>query len=333
MQKFVNQKEKMLDESIIGFVKCYRHTVAHTGCHRTLRYAKAPVEGKVGVVSGGGWGHDPAFAGYIGRHMVDAVAIGDTFSPPSVESFVEAFRAADAGVGVACLYGNFPADTQSVEQAIAEVTREGIRVKCAIANDDVAETDKTKRRGATGEVLLWKVGGAAAAQGYDLDAVIEVSQRVADNTRSIAVGLASCIVPEIGRPKYLIERGTMEIGVSHHGLMSKDTYKLRSADETAERMLSDILQSMPMSYGEEAMVFLSGLGNTMLSELHILYSRVDDLMAEKGIRIHRAMAGNYFTSLDMMGATLTLMRLDDEIKRLMNFPAYPVAFDHFNHCD
>lgn len=333
MQKFVNQKEKMLDESITGFVKCYRHTVAHTGCPRTLRYTKAPVEGKVGVVTGGGWGHHPAFTGYIGKHMVDAVAIGDTFSPPSAESFSEAFRAADAGMGVACLYGNFPADIESVERAVAEVAREGIRVKSVIANDDVAEADETKRRGATGEVLLWKAGGAAAALGYDLDAVIEVSGRVVDNTRSIAVGLASCIIPETGRSNYLIERGTMEIGVSHHGLMSKDTYKLRSADETAERMLSDILQAMPMHEGEEAMVVLSGLGNTMLSELHILYSKVDDLLMEQGIRIHRAMAGNFFTSLDMMGATLTVMRLDEELKRLMEYPAYPVAFDHFNHCE
>ncbi len=330
MQKFVNQKEKMVDESIAGFVNCYKNTVERLECERSLKYSQAPIREKVGIVTGGGWGHDPAFMGYLGKNMLDAVAIGNTFSPPSAEAFAAAFRAADAGRGVVCLFGNFPQDIASVNAAVSLVSKEGIVVKTIISNDDVAETDQSKRRGATGEVLLWKIAGAAAALRYSLEDVVLVCQRALDNMRTIAVGLASCIIPEIGRPNYLIERGTMEIGVSHHGLMSKETCKLRSAQETAEIMLANLLQSITLTSGDDVLVMLSGLGNTMLSELYILYNHVEDALRDRDINIYRSMAGNYFTSLDMMGATLTILRLDSELKELIELPAFPAAFDQFS---
>lgn len=330
MQKFVNRTEDMVDESIIGFVKCYNKKVSKTECQRALKYCKAPIADKVGIVSGGGWGHDPAFIGYIGRNMLDAVAIGDTFTPPSSAAFAAAFRAADAGKGVVCLYGNFPKDIESVNNAIATVAAEGITVKSIVSNDDVAESEIKHRRGATGEVLLWKISGAAAALGYDLDKIVAVSKKTIASMGTIAVGLASCIIPETGRPNYLIERGTMEVGVSHHGLMSKDTCKLRTADETADIMLDDILAALPCHEGDEVVIMLSGLGNTMLSELYILFNRVDERLKDMGVKIYRSMAGNYFTSLDMMGATLTVMKVDSELKELLDYPAFPAAFDHFS---
>lgn len=329
MQKFVNVKEKMVDESIEGFANCYGNAVTVLDYKRALKYTPGPVPGKVGIVAGGGWGHDPAFMGYLGKNMLDAVAIGNTFSPPEPEAFEAAFRAADSGKGVACLYGNFPMDIANASFAATMVANEGIVVKTVMANDDVAETDPAKRRGATGEVLLWKIGGAAAALGYDLDGVIRVCQRAANQTRSIAVGLASCIIPETGRPNYLIERGTMEVGVSHHGLISKETVKLRSAQETAEMMMSMVTHDGVFSAGDNVLVMISGLGNTMLSELYILSKHISGILKDKGIAIHRTMAGNYFTSLDMMGAALTVLKLDDELKALIDYPAYPVAFNHF----
>jgi len=329
MQKFVNGQNSMVDESIIGFVKCYPDIVAHTDCARTLKYTKAPVADKVGVVSGGGWGHEPAFMGYIGKNMLDAVAIGNTFTPPSVESFCAAFRAADAGKGVVCLYGNYPKDIVNAEKAIEIVAAEGIRVISVISNDDIATTDPRTRRGTTGEVFLWKIGGAAAALGYDQELVARVSMKALNNTRSIGVGLASCIIPEVGRPNYLIEKGTMEIGVGHHGLPGSDTCKLKSADATAEIMLSELIKDMPLSRGDRVAVMMSGLGNTMLSELHILFSKVYDVLQGSGIAIHRAYVGNYFTSLDMMGATLTLMRTDEELRRLLDYPGYAASLNHF----
>lgn len=329
MQKLFNDPACMVDESIVGFVKCHSKFVSHTDCARTLKYTGAPVEGKVGIVTGGGSGHDPAFMGYIGKNMLDAVAIGNIFTPPSAESFYTAFKAADSGKGVACLFGNYPADIASVEIAIKRAQEEGIEVKMVIANDDVATPDPETRRGNTGEVLLWKMGGAAAALGYDLDGVVSVSKKALSRMRSIGIGLASCIIPEVGRPNYLIEMGTMEIGVGHHGFSSKDTCKLKSANATADIMISEILKDMPLGSGDNVAVMVSGLGNTMLSEMNILYSRVYDVLKEQAIDIHHAFIGNYFTSLDMMGVTLTIMHLDDELKKLLDLPAHSVALSHF----
>jgi len=331
MQKLFNDPARMVDESIIGFVKCYSGLVAHTEYARTLKYAKAPIVGKVGVVSGGGSGHDPAFMGYIGENMLDAVAIGDIFTPPLPDAFYYAFKEADSGKGVVCLFGNYPRDIKSAEIAAERVAKEGIVVKMVIANDDVATPDPKTRRGNTGEVFLWKIGGAAASLGYDLDGVVAVSQKALSQTRSIGIGLASCIIPEVGRPNYIIEMGTMEIGVGHHGQSSKDTCKLKTANDTADIMVNEILKDMRIGAGSEVAVMISGLGNTMRSELNILFSRVYDVLTGKGIRIHHTFIGNYFTSLDMMGVTLTIMNLDDELKMLLDLPAHPVALSHFTY--
>ncbi len=336
MQKLYNDAATMVDESIAGFVKCYKDQVAHTDCARTLRYIQAPVQGKVGIVSGGGAGHDPAFMGYIGKNMLDAVAIGNIFMPPSVESFYTAFKTADSGKGVVCLYGNYPKDIESVQEAVKLAKKDGIIVKTVVANEDVANSNPKQRRGMTGEVLLWKIGGAAASLGYGLDDVVKASKKALSRMRTIGIGLASCTIPEVGRPNYVIELGTMEIGVGHHGFSSMDTCKLKSADATADIMVDEILKDMPLKEGDKAAVMISGLGNTMISEMNILYSRVFDVLTERKIDIHHSFIGNYFTSLDMMGVTLTVMNLDDELTRLLDLPAYPVALNDFaysNHND
>jgi dihydroxyacetone kinase-like protein len=336
MQKLYNDPACMVNESIAGFVKCYQDEVAHTGCDRTLKFKAAPVAGKVGIVSGGGSGHDPAFMGYIGKNMLDAVAIGNIFTPPSIESFYTAFKEADAGQGVVCLIGNYPKDIANVRAAIELAKNDGISVKMVIVNEDVAISDTKLRRGMTGEVLLWKIAGAAASLGYSLDDVLEVSKKALCRLRSIGIGLASCIMPESGRPNYVIELGTMEIGVGHHGFSSMDTCKLKSANATADIMVDEIIKDMPLVDGDSVAVMISGLGNTMLSEINILFSRVYDVLAERRIGIHHSFIGNYFTSLDMMGVTLTMMSLDDELTRLLDIPAYPVALNDFaysNHND
>lgn len=329
MQKLYNDPANVVDESITGFVKCYHTFVEKTDCARTLKYTKAPVIDKVGVVTGGGSGHDPAFMGYIGKNMLDAVAIGDIFTPPSVESFCTAFKAADAGKGVICLFGNYPKDIANVEAAIELVKTDGIDVKTVVANDDVAITEHVTRRGMTGEVLLWKIGGAAAAMGYDLEEVVSVSKKALSRMRTIGVGLSSCIIPEVGHPNYIIEMGTMEIGVGHHGFSSLDTCKLKTANATADIMVDELLKDIPLEKNDTVVVMISGLGNTTLSELNILYGRVHDVLTKKMINIYHAFVGNYFTSLDMKGATLTVMSIDEELKRLLDLPAYSVALSHF----
>ena len=329
MQIFCNETSDIVDDSIKGFIKCHHRHVSHTECPRTIKLKKAPIAGKVGVVSGGGSGHAPAFMGYIGENMLDAVAIGNIFTPPSSESFYNAFKAADSGNGVICLYGNYIADIESAQEAINRAANDGIIVKTVIANDDVATSDKNTRRGLTGEIFLWKIGGAAAALGYDLDGVVAVTEKAMQNTRSIGVGLSSCIIPEVGRPNYIIEEGTMEIGVGHHGFSSLDTCKLKSADKTIDLMLDEILKDMPQKKDNEIAIMMNGLGNTMLDELNILYSRLDDVLKGMGVKTAHAYLGNFFTSLDMRGVTLTIMTLDSELKKLLEFPAYPVALNCF----
>lgn len=331
MQKFANDPSNMVNESIRGFVKCYPDIVTYTESERVLKSTSAQDKNRVGVATGGGFGHDPAFIGYIGQNMLDTVAAGEIFMTPALEDLCIAFRHADTGQGVACLYGNYERDIACVEKAIEIVKKEGIIVKSVIANDDVALSDPDKRRGSAGEILMWKVGGAAASLGYGLDDVIRVAQKAVDNTKSISVGLASCIIPMVGRPNYLIETGTMEIGVGHHGTSSLDTCKLRTADATVDIMLDSILRDMPLNEGEEVAVLVSGLGNTMLMELHILFNRIYDVMQEKSIKIHRSYVGNYFTSLDMMGASISVMKLDDELKEMMDVPVYTAAFNHFHN--
>lgn len=325
MQKFVNRPEDMVAEDISGFVKCYPGLVKNSGADVVLSYKHAPVPGKVGIVTGGGSGHDPAFTGYIGKNLVDAVAVGTIFVPPPPEVFYEAFRQADSGSGVACLCGNYTADLNSIEQAVKMAEADGIKVKTVIAMDDVSTMEADKRRGLSGEIFMWKIGGAAAAAGYSLDAVAAVAHKAISNTRSMGVGLSSCILPIEGRPNYLIEAGTMEIGVGHHGMASLDTCKLKTANEAVEIMLRKILEDMPLKRGDRTAVLISGLGNTMLMELHILFGRAYDILKDIGVEVLWSRAGNYFTSLDMMGATISVMRLDDELLKLLETPCDSAA--------
>ena len=329
MQRLFNDPAAMVDEAIAGFVKSHQAQVERTSCGRTLKCRFAPVPGRVGVVSGGGAGHDPAFIGYLGKNMLDAVAIGDIFTSPSPFAFYTAFKEADSGAGVLCIYGNYPKDRECVEEAIAIARKDGIKVSTVVVNEDIATPDPETRRGMTGEVLLWKIGGGAASLAYDLPGVTQICERALRQTRSIGVGLSSCIIPAVGKSNYTIEPGTMEIGVGHHGFSSKDTCKLKTANETADIMLGEILKEMPLTKGERIAVMLSGLGGTMQSELNILYSRISDVLEQDKITVHQSFVGNYFTSLDMIGVTLTIMKLDDELANLMDIPAYPVAISDF----
>lgn len=326
--RIVNNPDYVVEDMLKGFAKAHPDLVAATSNPRVLKYAGAPVAGKVGVVTGGGSGHKPAFIGYIGKNMCDAVAVGEIFTSPAAVAFQDAMRAADSGRGVACLYGNYAGDNMNVKMAIRKLSREGITVKTVVANDDCVSAPKDemdKRRGVAGEVLMWKVGGAKAAMGADLDAVIAAAQKAIDNTRSMGIGTAPCTIPAVGHPNFHIEEGSMEVGIGHHGEPGVSVEPLVTADEMADKMLDIILPDLPFAEGDEVVVLLSGLGATPVMEQYIVYSRVADVLAEKGIRVYRSYVGNYFTSLEMMGVTLTLMKLDDELKECIDYPADSVG--------
>ncbi len=332
MQRIINDPDNVVEDMLKGYVKNHSDLVSSTDNPRVLKYKSAPIDGKVGIVTGGGSGHKPAFIGYIGKNMVDAVAVGEVFSSPTAKAFLDAFKAADAGKGVACLYGNYAGDNMNVKMAIQMAKSEGIEVKTVVANDDVASAPKTereKRRGVAGEVLMWKIGGAKAVQGGSLDEVINAAQKAINNTRSIGIGLTSCTIPAVGKPNFEIPEGKMEVGIGHHGEPGIEVTDLKSADEMAKLMVNKIIADLPFIENDEIAVLLSGLGATPAMELYILYKEIPDLLKDKGISIYKSYIGDYFTSLDMMGATLTFMKLDEELKDLLDMRANSMGFKEF----
>lgn len=332
MNRIVNNPDYMVEDMLKGFVKAHPDLVSATDNPRVIKNVSAPIKDKVGIVTGGGSGHKPAFIGYIGRNMCDAVAVGEIFSSPTAVAFEDAMRAADSGKGVACLYGNYAGDNMNVKMAVRKMKAVGILVKTVVANDDCASAPKDereKRRGVAGEVFMWKVGGAKAAMGGSLDEVIAAAQKAIYNTRSIGIGTAPCTIPAVGHPNFAIEDGTMEVGIGHHGEPGVNVEPLATADAMAEKMLSYILPDLPFQTGDEVAVLVSGLGATPVMEQYILFGKVVDLLGEHGIRVHRSYVGNYFTSLEMMGVTLTVMKLDEELKACVDYPADCVGLKQF----
>lgn len=332
MQKIINNPGNVVDEMLQGFVSVHSDLVTVTDNERVLKYKYAPVENKVGIVTGGGSGHKPAFIGYIGHNMVDAVAVGELFSSPPAQMFYDAIREADGGKGVAVLYGNYAGDNMNVAMAMELASDDGIKVGKVVANDDVPSapaSDRNKRRGVAGEILMWKVGGAKAAMGGSLEEVLAAAQKAIDNTRSMGVGLSPCAIPEVGHPNFVIEPGTMEVGIGHHGEPGIEVAPLETAEQIAQRMCNVVLPDMPFVENDEVLVLISGLGSTPAMELYILFNEVKKIMDGKGIKIYKALVGNYFTSLEMAGATLTVMKLDDELKSCIDYEAESVGLKMF----
>jgi len=329
MQRIINDPDNVVPDMLAGFVRAHGDFIAGTANPKVLRYSKAPVRGKVGIVTGGGSGHKPAFIGYIGKNLVDAVAVGEIFSSPTAASFRDAFKAADGGAGVACLFGNYAGDIMNVKMAVELAAEDGLRVATVVANDDVPSAppaERQKRRGVAGEVLMWKVGGARAAAGGSLEEVAAAAQKAIDNTRSIGIGLTPCTIPSLGKPNFSIEPGKMEFGIGHHGEPGIRVTDLVSADRMAAMCLETILPDLPFRSGDDVAVLVSGLGATPVMELYIFYNKVHDILTrEKGMRIHRPYVGNFFTSLEMMGITLTVMKLDAELTELLDMECWSMG--------
>ena len=325
MQRFVNDPDYIVDDMVKGFVKAHEDLIVKSEKNdRVVKYKNAPVEGKVGLVTGGGSGHEPAFLGYVGENMMDAAAVGEIFSSPSAQTFYDAFLEADAGKGVACLFGNYAGDNMNVKMAIRKARKKGVEVKMVAATDDISSSPKEtkeKRHGIAGGVFMWKIGGARAALGGSLDEVIQSAQKAVDATRSICVGLEPCTIPAVGHPNFNIENGKMEFGIGHHGEPGMNVQELKSADEIADQMTEAVCEDLELARGDETAVILSGLGATPVMEQYVLYGRAEKYLERKGIHVYRAFVGNYVTSLDMNGAALTIMRLDDELKELLDYEA------------
>ncbi|MGB4627447.1 MAG: dihydroxyacetone kinase subunit DhaK [Erysipelotrichaceae bacterium] len=321
MQRFVNNPDMIVEDMISGFVKAHKDTIVLSEENDHVVVKKDLVKGKVGIVSGGGSGHEPCFLGYVGKNMLDSVAVGEVFSSPPATAFYQAFKEADQGAGVACLFGNYAGDNMNVKMAIKMAKMDGIDVKYVVATDDLAsqpKENKEDRHGIAGGFFMWKIGCGKAALGGSLDEVIEYAQKAVDSTRSICIGLSACTIPAVGHPNFEIKEGTMEYGIGHHGEPGINVTELRPANEIANHLSDKIFKDLELNKNDEIAVILSGLGCTPLMELYVLYDEVENYFKDKGISIYKSFIGDYVTSLDMNGAALTVMKLNDEFKDLLD---------------
>ena len=323
MQKILNQPEPFVDEMLEGILAAHPDHLRRPSPRAVVR-ADAPVEGKVGIATGGGSGHLPVFMGYVGRGLIDGAAIGNVFASPSSDDMLDVTRSISAGKGVLYLYGNYGGDRLNFDLAAELATDEGIEVRTILGADDVASAPADRagtRRGIAGIFFLYKVAGARAAEGASLDDVVAVTERAAAGTRTMGVALSPCTIPAAGMPTFELPIGQMEIGMGIHGEPGVRRGPLESANQIAEELTRTILDDLPYESRDEVAVLVNGLGATPKEELYILYRAVERILDAEGIRVHRVWVGEYATSLEMAGASLTLLRLDDELRRLVDAPA------------
>jgi phosphoenolpyruvate---glycerone phosphotransferase subunit DhaK len=323
MQKILNEPEPFVDEMLEGILAAHPDQLRRPSPRAVVR-ADAPVEGKVGIATGGGSGHLPVFMGYVGRGLIDGAAIGNVFASPSSDDMLEVTRSISAGKGVLYLYGNYGGDRLNFDLAAELAADEGIEVRTILGADDVASAPADRastRRGIAGIFFLYKIAGARAAEGASLDDVVAITERAAAGTRTMGVALSPCTIPAAGKPTFELPIGQMEIGMGIHGEPGVRRGPLETADAIAEELTRTILADLPYRHGDEVAVLVNGLGATPKEELYILYRAVKRILDAEGIRVHRVWVGEYATSLEMAGASLTLMRLDDELRRLVDAPA------------
>jgi len=324
MKKILNEPFAYVDEMLAGLCAAHPEYYRRTGPEgRVIARAGGSIQGKVGVVSGGGSGHLPVFTGYVGKGLLDACAIGDVFSSPSVDQMAEAIRAADGGAGVLRLYGNYGGDNMNFDMAGEIVEMEGIETTTVRVADDVASArfeERTKRRGVAGLVYAYKIAGAKAEARASLQEVTAIARKAADACRSVGVALTPCTVPAVGKPTFEIAENEMEIGMGIHGEPGVRRGSLKPADAIGEEMVSLLLADMPLRSGDRVSVLVNSLGATPLEELYIIYRYVAGRLADLGVSIVSPLVGRYATSMEMAGLSLTFCKLDAELEVLLKAP-------------
>lgn len=323
-KKLINAPEDIIPQLIRGMVAAHPEMLTVEGqTGRAVVAVDGPRDGKVGVVIGGGSGHEPAFAGYVGRGLADAAAVGNIFASPSPEQILDAARAADGGAGICFLYGNYTGDVMNFTMAAEELKAAGTRVEQVQVADDVASAPaerRGERRGIAGDFFVFKIAGAAADLGEPLARVRALAEKANAATLSMGVALGACSLPQTGKPNFVIGDDEMEIGMGLHGEPGIRREKLASANAVTDELLQMILTEMAPEPGDRVAVLVNGLGSTSLVELYIIFDRLKQILDARDIRIHRSWVGEYATSLEMAGASITLMRLDAELTSLLEHP-------------
>jgi dihydroxyacetone kinase-like protein len=323
MKKLINKPEDVVTEELQGIAAAHPDLVkVHFNPNFIVR-ADAPVKGKVGVISGGGSGHEPMHGGFVGPGMLDAACPGAVFTSPTPDQMLEATKAVNGGAGVLHIVKNYTGDIMNFEMAADLARAEGIEVEAVVTNDDVAVKDSlytAGRRGVGVTVLAEKISGAAADQKRSLKDVAEVCRKVNGQGRSMGVALTSCTVPHAGKPTFDLPEDEMEVGVGIHGEPGRTRMKLKTAAEITEMLAVPVLDDLPFKSGDSVLAFVNGMGGTPMIELYVVYNELAKICAGRGVKIARNLIGSYITSLEMAGCSVTLLKLDDELTKLWDAP-------------
>ena len=328
VKKLINDPRQVVADSLRGFGLAHHDLVkVHTDPDFVTR-RDAPVRGKVALVSGGGSGHEPLHTGYVGRGMLDAAVPGAVFTSPTPDQILPAIQHTDAGAGVLLIVKNYTGDILNFETAAELAAAEGVEVRTVVVNDDVAVEDSTYtagRRGVAGTVLVERIAGAAAERGDDLDAVTRIAERVNAQVRSMGVALTACTVPHAGEPSFTLEENEIELGVGIHGEPGRHRLAMATADAITDQLIGPVLSDLGAGEGTRVLLFVNGMGGTPLSELYIMYAHAAAVLAEQGLHVEISLVGNYITALEMQGASITVLALDDEMINLWNTPVHTAA--------
>jgi dihydroxyacetone kinase-like protein len=328
VKKIINDPENVVEESLRGMALAHADLLeVHIDPHYIVR-AGGPDEGKVAVVSGGGAGHEPLHGGFVGYGMLHAACPGAVFTSPTPDQVEAATNAVDGGAGVLHIVKNYTGDVLNFETAAELAAAEGSQVEAVVINDDVAVKDSlftAGRRGVGGTVLAEKIVGAAAERGDDLASVKSLCERVNANVRSMGLALSSCTVPHAGKPTFELGEDEVEVGIGIHGEPGRERLPIEPANALVDRLLTPVLEDLPFESGNDVLLFVNGMGGTPLIELYLAYARAEEVLRERGITVQRRLVGNYITSLEMQGMSVTLLRLDDEMAELWDAPVHTPA--------
>jgi len=324
MKKIINKPSDFVEESIEGLVKSHPEIYSFAPDNKRVIARAEKASNKVGIISGGGSGHLPVFTGYVGKGLLDSCAVGSVFASPSVDQIASAIRNANNGNGVLCIIGNYGGDVMNFEMACEIVTSEGIKTKTVIVADDIASAnneEKSKRRGIAGMIFVFKVAGSIAETGASLEKTFNITSSANNNIRTLGVALSPCILPEAGKPTFEIKDDEIEIGMGIHGEPGIKREKLRSADQLSDDLCKRILEDYKLNAEDQVSIMINSLGATPLEELYIISKRVHENFSKLKIKITKSFVGRYATSMEMAGMSITVFKLDSELKKYLLTPS------------
>lgn len=328
MKKLINNPENVVQEALLGMAEAHPELIRVDLENQIVVRKDAPIQGKVGIVSGGGSGHEPMHGGFVGKGMLDAACPGQVFTSPVPDQMYTAARDVNGGKGVLFIVKNYTGDVMNFDLAAEMAGAEDIEVESVVIDDDVAVQDSlytAGRRGVGGTVLAEKICGAKAETGASLQEVADLCRRVNENARSMGMALTPAIVPAAGKPSFELAPNEMEIGIGIHGEPGRRRMELGSADEVTEMLATPILEDLPFKSGDQVLAFVNSMGGTPYLELYIVFNKLFDILKGKGITVARSLVGPYITSLEMQGVSITLLRMDDEMLSLWDAPVYTPA--------